>query len=45
MLRKEGVMLMIKNDELRCFMEFNEETINTAVRRILAWKYYKGMIE
>jgi beta-N-acetylhexosaminidase len=23
----------------------NEETINTAVRRILAWKYYKGMIE
>ena len=22
----------------------NEETINTAVKRILAWKYYKGMI-
>ena len=23
----------------------NEETINIAVKRILAWKYYKGMIE
>ena len=23
----------------------SEETINSAVRRILAWKYYKGMIE
>ena len=31
MLRKEGVMLMIKNDELRCFMEFNEETINNCI--------------
>lgn len=31
MLRKEGIMLMVKNDELRCFMEFNEETINDCI--------------
>ena len=31
MLRKEGIMLMIKNDELSCFMEFNEETINNCI--------------
>ena len=31
MLHKEGIMLMIKNDELSCFMEFNEETINDCI--------------
>lgn len=31
MLRKEGIMLMIKNDELSCFMEFNEHTINNCI--------------
>ena len=31
MMKKEGIMLMIKNDELSCFMEFNEETINNCI--------------
>ena len=31
MLRKEGIMLMVKDDELRCFMEFNEDTINNCI--------------
>lgn len=31
MMKKEGVMLMVKDDELRCFMEFNEETINNCI--------------
>lgn len=31
MMKKEGVMLMVKDDELRCFMEFNEDTINNCI--------------
>ena len=31
MMKKEGIMLMVKDDELRCFMEFNEETINNCI--------------
>lgn len=31
MLRKEGIMLMIKNDELKCIMRFDEETINNCI--------------
>ena len=31
MLRKEGIMLMVKNDELKCIMRFDEETINNCI--------------